>query len=532
MPMSLAIDRDCDFEQNLVMGQEYYIHNKEYPQGVAPGVSCRWTARSQPGTKIVLTCEDVDLPSLFSYYGGGKFVCALTTIWDDDGGSTTPAPNICDCGWKQGVRIVGGEETGVNEFPSMAGILDATSSSAGVYCGGTIISNRYESPQQGYDIGILRTESIIQFSLYVGPVCLPFRYSSFNFNGQEVTMLGWGALEFSGPKSDVLEKVNVLVTPNDECSYALSERSKNCQKDKLLISLSGNPALEDAKHYCGKSTFKVLSHSNSLTTGLISPSDSHGGKFLCTMTAVSDNGGSKDCDCGWKQGERIVGGKETGVNEFPMMVGIVDVNARHVYCGGTIISNRYILTAASCIWKRKVANLIVVVGEHDESQRGYDIGILKTKSSIQFSLHVGPACLPFRYKDFDFRGQEVTMLGWGTLEFGGQQSDVLQKANVNVTSNKECSASYHKVIPEEICTYSRGKDACQMDSGGPLLWMDKVKARLYLVGIIASGKGCASNVPSVNTRVTSYLSWIASRTSGKLQWGCSNQVYNYTGYDQ
>nr|CAH7723684.1 unnamed protein product [Callosobruchus chinensis] len=47
--------------------------------------------------------------------------------------------------------------------------------------------------------------------------------------------------------------------------------------------------------------------------------------------------------------------------------------------------------------------------------------------------------------------------------------------------------------------------------------MDPAKARLHLVGVISYGNGCTSRQPSVNTRVTSYLSWIVSRRSGKSQ---------------
>ncbi|VEN62024.1 unnamed protein product [Callosobruchus maculatus] len=322
-----------------------------------------------------------------------------------------------------------------------------------------------------------------------------------------------------------------------ECDMDLPT-SQNCQGDKLLISLSGDPQLEDARSYCGKGTYSIVADSNRLAVGLLSHSNSHGGKFACSLTAVSTKQASNNCDCGWKKGERIVGGKETGVNEFPSMVGIVDMSAKFVYCGGTIISNKYVLTAASCLSHQKVENLEVVVGEHDvstgrdtpatatyrvdsyeihpqfhSSHLGYDIGILRTKSTIKFNLNVGPACLPFRLKDLDFRGQKVTMLGWGTLGFGGPKSNILQKVDVLVTPNSQCPLHKKDILPALICTYSPGKDACQSDSGGPLLWMDPVKARLYLVGIISYGHGCASKQPSVNTRVTSYLSWIVSKTS-------------------
>lgn len=64
VPMTLAIDTGCDFYQNMVLGQNYYVYNSEYPNYYGPGQSCRWTAVSPPNTKIALSCEDVNLPAV------------------------------------------------------------------------------------------------------------------------------------------------------------------------------------------------------------------------------------------------------------------------------------------------------------------------------------------------------------------------------------------------------------------------------------------------------------------------------------
>ncbi|CAH2013193.1 unnamed protein product [Acanthoscelides obtectus] len=178
------------------------------------------------------------------------------------------------------------------------------------------------------------------------------------------------------------------------------------------------------------------------------------------------------------------------------MAGIVDVTTADVYCGGTIISNRYVITAAHCLLRKSPGVLGVLVGDHNissgldtaasalyrveayeihprfvQAEQGYDIAIVRTETIIQFSLYVGPACLPFRYSTFDFYGQLVTLLGWGLLEFSGQKADVLQKANVNVVTNGECSSGNpdKTILSEQICTFARGKDACQYDSGGLLV---------------------------------------------------------------
>lgn len=60
-----------------------------------------------------------------------------------------------------------------------------------------------------------------------------------------------------------------------------------------------------------------------------------------------------------------MGGNETGVNEYPMMAGLVDPFQRDVYCGATIISQRHVLTAAHCLTDKNTNNVGVLVGDHD-----------------------------------------------------------------------------------------------------------------------------------------------------------------------
>lgn len=60
---------------------------------------------------------------------------------------------------------------------------------------------------------------------------------------------------------------------------------------------------------------------------------------------------------------RIVGGKETGINQYPAMAALVNVAHNQIYCGASIISIKYTLTAAHCA--KPVEEILLLVGDHD-----------------------------------------------------------------------------------------------------------------------------------------------------------------------
>ena len=83
---------------------------------------------------------------------------------------------------------------------------------------------------------------------------------------------------------------------------------------------------------------------------------------------------------------RIVNGHETGVNEYPMMAGLVDTQMKEIFCGATVIARRYILTAAHCLVYRQINSIGVVIGEHDTST-----GTQVPRISIHISKLLGSA---------------------------------------------------------------------------------------------------------------------------------------------
>ncbi|XP_051865032.1 transmembrane protease serine 6-like isoform X2 [Pristis pectinata] len=228
------------------------------------------------------------------------------------------------------------------------------------------------------------------------------------------------------------------------------------------------------------------------------------------------------CGCGQQKtrSERIVGGLSTYDGEWPFMAS-VQYNGQHI-CGATLISCRWLLTAAHCFRDRDTDNWTVVLGVHflDRSTNGiqirkiakiiihplatpsfnYDVALLELSQPVEYTDFVQPACLPIATAST--AGRRCTAIGWGKTSENGLPSNELLQTEVQVFNNSQCQRFIPKITEQMICAGvpEGGRDACQGDSGGPLLCQDENSRAWIVTGVVSFGTGCGRpNYPDKET---------------------------------
>ncbi|XP_054010459.1 proclotting enzyme-like isoform X2 [Hylaeus anthracinus] len=293
------------------------------------------------------------------------------------------------------------------------------------------------------------------------------------------------------------------------------------------------------------STLKPVSTTKKPTYGTTWPTKKPGwwpgAPTTSSTTQRSTTGGfpsAVSSQCGAKNGiqdqERIVGGQNADPGEWPWIAALF--NSGRQFCGGSLIDDKHILTAAHCVANMNpwdVARLTVRLGDYNIKtnteikhierrvkrivrHRGFnlrtlynDIALLTLSEPVPFTAQIRPICLPSGSQLYS--GKTATVIGWGSLRESGPQPAILQEVSVPVWTNSECKQKYGAAAPGGIvdsflCAGRVAKDSCSGDSGGPLMVND---GRWTQVGVVSWGIGCGKGqYPGVYTRVTHFLPWI------------------------
>ncbi len=227
---------------------------------------------------------------------------------------------------------------------------------------------------------------------------------------------------------------------------------------------------------------------------------------------------------------RIVGGEATTIAEYPFVMQITGSSGGH-FCGGTLVAPTKVVTAAHCVRSSLPSQVGVVGGREDRfsdtgtfrevsdiwTHPGYDsttkvadIAVLTLVEEMPFPT------VPFAGPDdaaLYAPGTMARILGWGRDAEDGTATDHLRTAEVPIVADADCEAYYAGNDPEAqtpamVCAGfpEGGVDACQYDSGGPMV-VDGV-----LVGVVSWGEGCArAGYPGVYARVLTYSAEVSAQ---------------------
>ncbi|CAF1300336.1 unnamed protein product [Rotaria magnacalcarata] len=259
-----------------------------------------------------------------------------------------------------------------------------------------------------------------------------------------------------------------------------------------------------------------------------------------TYTCLS----SASCGCSRNSAvlTKIVGGEPASSQTWGWAASIRYSASGSHFCGGSIISNSHILTAAHCTQPLKSASSIrVYVGSISLSSTAQirdvskiynhpsyskltylnDIAILKLSTPLNIGqAGVDLVCLPnvsraiLASEEYPNAGINLIAIGWGAqTEHSQTASSTLRQVSVQsiASTSTYCRNVNLYDSSKRFCAGvmpTGGKDTCQGDSGGPLLMF--TSSNIWeQVGITSVGYGCGRpNYPGIYTRVAAYQSWI------------------------
>lgn len=247
--------------------------------------------------------------------------------------------------------------------------------------------------------------------------------------------------------------------------------------------------------------------------------------------------------------KRIVGGQDSSKGAYPWHVLLR--RGGQVACGGSLLNERWVLTAAHCVTIKQsgiipLSTLEIFAGLHQIrklnashvqrrrvikiiTHRDFnftlfesDLALLKLDREVKISHYARPVCLPEKpeHKNLFMPRKFGRVVGWGyrvSKDSFGQFANILKEICIPTISNDVCKAAFkdegYIVTPKMLCAGQSigGKDSCHGDSGGGFVSVDPQTGKWVLGGVVSWGSslGCGlRNKYGVYVRVTEFIPWI------------------------
>jgi trypsin len=239
----------------------------------------------------------------------------------------------------------------------------------------------------------------------------------------------------------------------------------------------------------------------------------------------------------------VVGGEEAELGEWPWQVALLVDGG--IWCGGTLVDEAIVLTAAHCTDGMEPGAIEVLAGtndldaggerrdvarieQHDEFDglalvNDISLLVLATPLPLSDSIALVEVATPEESAARSEEGDPAVVTGFGAVDENGAPSNRLLEADLDTFGDDRCAALYRQdgdsvFGATQVCAgRERGHvDACYGDSGGPLVVpLDDDRTEWRQIGIVSWGAGCAApQRPTIYTEVSAFTDWLGERGVG------------------